>query len=54
MQIFVATIVGLVIWIVLWALDVKALDGFLITLAIILSATVSWMAGPWVRRMLKP
>jgi predicted PurR-regulated permease PerM len=54
MQIFVATVVGLAIWIVLWAFDVKALDGFLLTLAIVLGATVSWMAGPYVRRLLKP
>ena len=54
MQIFVATVVGLAIWIILWAFDVKALDGFLLTIAIILSATVAWMAGPFVRRMLKP
>jgi predicted PurR-regulated permease PerM len=54
MQIFVATVVGLAIWIILWAFDVKAIDGFLLAIAIILSATVAWMAGPYVRRMLKP
>jgi hypothetical protein len=54
MQILVATVTGLAIWIVLWAFDVKAIDGFLLTVAIILSATVAWMAGPWVRNMLKP
>lgn len=54
MQIYVGTIVGLVVWIVLWALGVKALDSFLITLAIVLSATVAWMAGPFVRNIIKP
>jgi hypothetical protein len=54
MTIFVSSVVGLVLWIVLWAFDVKALDGFLLAVAIILSATVVWMAGPYVRRMLKP
>jgi hypothetical protein len=54
MQIFVATVVGLSIWIILWAFDVKALDGFLLTLAIVLGATVSWMVGPYVRRMIRP
>jgi hypothetical protein len=54
MQIYVATVVGLVIWIVLWAFNVKAIDGFLLTIAIILSATVAWMIGPYVRRVLKP
>jgi hypothetical protein len=54
MGIFVATVVGLAIWIVLWALDVKALDGFLLTLAIVLTATVVHMASPYMRRILKP
>jgi hypothetical protein len=54
MQIYVATVVGLAAWIVLWAFDVKALDGFLLTIAIVLGATVAWMAAPFVRNMLKP
>ncbi len=54
MQVFVATVAGLVVWIVLWAFDVKALDGFMLTLVIVLSATVAWMAGPFIRNMLKP
>ena len=54
MQIFVATVVGLAIWIILWAFDVKAIDGFILAIAIILSATVASMAAPYVRRMLKP
>jgi hypothetical protein len=36
MALAVATTIGLVIWIVLWALGTKALDAFLITLAIML------------------
>jgi hypothetical protein len=54
MQIYVATVVGLVVWIVLWAFDVKAIDSFLLTIAIVLGATVAWMAGPYVRNLLKP
>jgi hypothetical protein len=54
MTIYISTVVGLVIWIVLWAFDVKALDGFLLTVAIVLGATVAWMAGPFVRNLLKP
>ena len=54
MQILVATVIGLVIGIGLWAFDVKALDGFLLTLAIVLGATVAWMIGPFVKRVLKP
>jgi hypothetical protein len=53
-QIYVATVVGLVLWIVLWAFDVKAFDSFMLTLAIVLGATVSWMAGPYVRNLIKP
>ncbi len=54
MQVLVATVVGLVIWIVLWAFDVKAFDSFFLTLAIVLGATVAWMAGPYVKSLLKP
>jgi hypothetical protein len=54
MTIYISAIVGLVIWIVLWAIDVKALDGFLITIAIVLGATVAWMAGPYVKNLLRP
>jgi hypothetical protein len=54
MTIYVSALVGLVVWIVLWAFDVKALDGFLLTVVIVLSATVAWMAGPYVRNLLKP
>jgi hypothetical protein len=54
MIVFVSAVVGLVLWIVLWAFDVKAFDAFLLTLAIVLSATVAWMATPFVKRMLKP
>jgi hypothetical protein len=54
MAIFVSTVVGLCLWIILWAFDVKAIDGFMLTLAIVLSATVAWMAGPYVRNLFKP
>ena len=54
MQIVVATVVGLSLWIILWAFDVKAIDGFLLTIAIVLSATVVWMATPYIRNLLKP
>jgi hypothetical protein len=39
MGVVAATTVGLVIWIVLWALGTKALDSFLITIAIVLVAS---------------
>ena len=54
MTVFVATVVSLMIWIVLWALNVKALDGALLVIAIVLSAAVVQMATPYVRNLLKP
>jgi hypothetical protein len=53
-QIYVATVIGLVLWIVLWAFNVKAIDAFMLTIAIVLVATVAWMAGPYVRNLLRP
>jgi hypothetical protein len=40
MGLIVATATGLVIWIVLWAIGLKAFDVFLITLAIVLVTQV--------------
>ena len=54
MPVIVATTVGLVIWIVLWAFDVKAFDSFMLTIAIVLGATVAWMVGPYVRNLIRP
>ena len=54
MQIFVATVVGLCLWIILWAFDVQAFDSFMLTIAIVLGATVAWMAGPYIRNLIKP
>jgi hypothetical protein len=38
MGLVVATITGLVIWLVLWSLGVKSVDAFLITILIVLVA----------------
>jgi hypothetical protein len=54
MPIFVSTVVGLSLWIILWAFDVKAIGGFLLTILIVLSATIAWMAGPYVKNLLRP
>ena len=54
MQILVSLTVGLVIWIVLWAFNVKAIDSFLITIALVLGGVVMKLASPYVREMLKP
>ena len=46
MGLLFTTIAGLVIWIVLWALDVKSFDAFLITLVMVLiAATVHMFTG---------
>jgi hypothetical protein len=45
MGLVIATTFGLVIWLVMWALGVKALDAFLITVVIVvLGATVRIIA----------
>ena len=54
MLIYVSTVVGLVLWIVLWAFDVKAFDSFMLTIAIVLGATTVWMVMPFVKRLIKP
>jgi hypothetical protein len=54
MGIYLSAVFGLALWIILWAFNVKAIDGFLLTLAIVLTATVVHMMGPYVRNLLKP
>ena len=45
MGLVVATTVGLVIWIVMWALGIKAFDAFMITvLLVVLGATMRIIA----------
>jgi Mn2+/Fe2+ NRAMP family transporter len=46
--IYLATIVGLVLWIVLWALNVKAFDAFLLTMLIVLGACVAHIIAPYL------
>lgn len=54
MKILVALTVGLVFWIVLWALGTKALDSFLITIALVLIAVVAELTDPWIREQFRP
>ena len=54
MQVFVALTVGLVIWIVLWALGVKSFDAFMITILLVVSAATARIAEPYVRDRLRP
>ncbi len=48
MVILVATIVGLVLWIVLWAVNVKAFDAFMLTTVIILGACIWHVVAPFL------
>ena len=41
MGLLLTTIAGLVVWIVLWAIDVKSFDAFLITLAMVMVAATA-------------
>ena len=54
MPIIVSAVMGLALWIVLWAFDVKSFDAFLLTIAIVLGATTAWLLTPFVKRLLKP
>lgn len=54
MQVFVALTVGLVVWIVLWALGVKSFDAFMITILLVVSAATARIAEPFIRERLRP
>jgi hypothetical protein len=46
MLLFLTTIAGLVIWIVLWAIGVKSFDAFLLTLGMIILAATARLILP--------
>ena len=48
MGLVVVTTVGLVIWIVMWALGIKAFDAFMITVLIALVAATLRMLVPYL------
>jgi hypothetical protein len=52
MTTLVALTVGLVAWIVLWALGVKSFDAFLVTLLILLPAAAWQVFGPGIKKMM--
>jgi hypothetical protein len=54
MQVLVAFTVGLVIWIVLWALGAKSFDGFMITILLVVVAATARIAEPYIRDRLLP
>jgi hypothetical protein len=48
MGLVLATTAGLVIWLVLWSLGIKAIDGFMITVVIALVAATVHMVLPYL------
>jgi hypothetical protein len=46
MGLYLTTIAGLVVWIVLWAIGVKSFDAFLITMLLVVLAAAARMASP--------
>jgi predicted PurR-regulated permease PerM len=54
MQVLIAFVIGLVIWIVLWALGAKADDAFLPTIVLVLVGAIARLATPYIRELLKP
>ncbi len=54
MSVLVAFTVGLVIWMVMWSLGVKAFDAFMVTAAITLLAATFRLTKPFIDRLLKP
>lgn len=48
----VALTIGLVAWIVFWAIGVKSVDSFLIMLVIFLPAAAWQVFGPGIKKML--
>ena len=48
MGLVVATTVGLVIWIVMWALGIKAVDAFMITLLLVVVGATMRIIAPYL------
>jgi hypothetical protein len=48
MGLFITTVVGLVIWVVLWAVGAKGFDAFMITLLLIVTAATARMIAPFL------
>ena len=46
MGILLTWIAGLVLWIVLWALDAKAFDAFMLTVMLLLTAAIGHIVWP--------
>jgi len=48
MGLVVATTFGLIVWIVLWALGIKAFDAFLITVLVVLVGATARILAPYL------
>ncbi|MDP9385488.1 MAG: hypothetical protein M3P50_09680 [Actinomycetota bacterium] len=48
MGLLLATMFGLALWLVLWALNVKAFDAFMLTLLIVLGAACARIIAPFL------
>jgi hypothetical protein len=46
MALLLTTTAGLIIWIVLWAIDVKSFDAFLITLTLVIVTGTAQLIAP--------
>ena len=46
MGILLTFVAGLVLWIVLWALDAKAFDAFMLTVMLLLTAAIGHIVWP--------
>jgi hypothetical protein len=48
MGLYLTTIAGLVVWVVLWAIGVKSFDAFLITMLMVLIAATARVFAPFL------
>jgi hypothetical protein len=48
MGLVVATTFGLIVWIVLWALGIKAIDAFMITLLVVVLGATARILAPYL------
>lgn len=51
MAVLVALAAGLVFWLSAWALGVKAFDGFMVTIALVVIAVTARVLAPFVRQL---
>jgi hypothetical protein len=52
LSVLVALTVGLVFWIVAWALGAKAFDAFLVTVFLVVIAATARMVSPFLKQLL--